>query len=256
MSKKMRAIEKKWGFDFLFGEEIIKSIDHFISNPPAYTIMNAGTLDNGAISFLAENFDIGYPLQEKFGWKITNMMIDGNHWDFLKDPENAIKDIVWGGMRNKGYIYEAFHKFDYTDALKGKIVSILEDLRTDLILYRKIEAAHEKAREIETAHAEKEFTVKILASHKGYGGEDGVDPYAKVEITDPNTYEKDIYHCRNIFDFGHVVNRSGGGLLSKDEAGEWFWDLWKKPNVPATDFDVRAVKYLTRFSPIPTGIRM
>jgi len=255
-AKTMKHIRKKWGFDYIYNiPEIITSINYFLENPPTYTILNSGTLSNHAISFLMDNFDRGYPLQEAFDVQIENMIIKGNIWDFLENPLNAKKDEVWGKQRNKSLVQELYYKFDYTPGLQKRIIAVLADLKSDIDAFQKLQKAHDDAWKAERLRARKEFKMEIVTVRKGCGGEGGVDPHAIVRLTKGGISRK--YHCRNIFDFGFVVNPDipGGGILLRLENGQWAWDR-KKGYKIADEFDVSAVTYLRRFSPISTEIRM
>lgn len=275
---------KSWIF---IGEDLLKSLNYFIMNPPTGTIMNTGTLNNDAISFLRDDFDLGYPIHgNNWDWYIQRQAIPRgtNVYDFLNDPENATKDAAWIKDRNEGLRYEAYLKYDYTPALQAKIVVILQELRQDFTQHRSLKEKYNIEQKREREQAQKEFTVEILDIDTRAGGEGGHDPSAKVKITDSKTGESGFFSCRNIFDFGYVVNRNGGGLLNNVEAmikgnpitfdtdekkaeyrknrpttTGWGWDRYflDGPDwIEATDFEIRAVKYLSRFSPIETGIRM
>jgi hypothetical protein len=142
-------------------------------------------------------------------------------------------------------------------------------------------AAIRAERAIQRERDRKNFNVEIIKRSHRAGGEGGPDPFAKVKIVDSKTGESGIFTCRNIFDFGYVVNPEAGGLaidvesfiahnIDTEEKKEafrkdhptntgWGWNrgFGDKPNwVPMTDFEIRAVAYLYAFSPIGTGIRM
>jgi len=110
------------------------------------------------------------------------------------------------------------------------------------------------------------MTVTVLRTGMEDGG-DGPDHFADVEITDPTTGETGRFQCRNLFDFGYVVNpmyplapgRKPGGLARRTGAG-WAWDdfdgcEWLSVR-PMTDFEARAIEYLHRFPPIGIGVRL
>jgi hypothetical protein len=142
---------------------------------------------------------------------------------------------------------------------------------------KQAEQERKKQREI----ARKQFVVEIIEVSHTAGGEGGADPDAKVRLTDPKTNESAIFTCRNIFDFGYVVNPEGGGLAlnvekfietnsisyksekdrirfreSHPTKTGWGWDRMKKGWLPMSDFEIRAVKYLGEFPPIDSSIRM
>lgn len=279
---------KKYCRSWIFiSDELLASLDHFIRNPPQSTIMSTGTLSNDPISFLKEDFDLGYPIHgDDWDRYIERQIVPRgiNVYDFLNNPENASKDIGWIKDRNKDYKWEAYLKYDYTPILQARIIKVLKELRQDFGQHKILREKHKTEQKREREQAQKEFTVEILKIDTRAGGEGGPDPSARVKITDPKTGKSAIFSCRNIFDFGYVVNREGGGLLSNVEAmirdnpiffnakekqteyrethptkTGWGWDrdFLDGPNwIEATDFEIRAVKYLGRFSPIETGIRM
>lgn len=102
------------------------------------------------------------------------------------------------------------------------------------------------------------------------GGEE-LTQAAIVMVRDSETGENLEFQCRNIFDFGYVVNpaypvepcTTPGGILVRNEAGEWHWDVYflkgnpdRLPGRKATDFEVRAIEHLYAHPPISTEIRM
>lgn len=130
-----------------------------------------------------------------------------------------------------------------------------------------LEEKTEKERKQAEARAAREkerasMKVEVLKQGKIDGG-DGADFYADVKITDPTTGERARFTCRNIFDFGYVVNPAyavaeglePGGI---EREGHWM-DLGENGwyNVrPLTEFEVRAVAYLHKFPPTTADIRM
>jgi len=106
---------------------------------------------------------------------------------------------------------------------------------------------------------------EILQQVEGVGGEGGIDPSAIVRMTDPETWESLEFICRNIFDFGYVINpnysiapgHDNGGL---DGNGKWrdfdvakggWYDVREM-----TDFEKRCLTYLRELPPIDKSIRM
>lgn len=95
-------------------------------------------------------------------------------------------------------------------------------------------------------------------------GEDGRDPYALVELTSAATGETLRFSCRNVFDFGYVVNpaysitpgREPGGMAND---GQWMdfkaGDGWV-PVRPLTETETLALQYLYEFPPISKEIRL
>lgn len=258
IEERIAEIEKKWSFAIVVSD-MLDSIDFAIQNPPEYIILNVNDMVPDYVNFLGSDFNRGYPLQNQFGQAIQKFVIgkrysSGREW--IKDPENAVEDVAWGDERNKDYVYRAYLKYVYTDKTRAKIVETLQCLKKDIVEYLDLETELRRMRKAERDEAEQEFRVEILKSRKGTGGETGIDPYVKVLLTDSNG-ESRIYHCRNIFDFGFVVNRdgAGGGILMTTESGA-VWNRAKMPPIPADNFDIRAVAYLCRFAPIEKHIRM
>lgn len=279
--EQLKGIEEKYQKHWLFvGQDLLDSLDHLIDNPPTHTIMNTGTLSNDVVN-LVEDFKAGYPVHDEFQRYLENKLVTGNVWDFLDNPKNAIKDAVWTTERNKEYKWEAYIKYDYTPGFQRKILDTLKEIKTDMTLYQKTEKLINAEEKAEQEQALKEFEVKILKRSTKAGGEGGADPFALVRITDPKTHESAKFNCRNLFDFGYVINPEMGGMASNVErfiAGNldteeekqahrkehptttgWGWnrDFLDGENwIEMTDFEIRAITYLSRFSPIATGLRM
>jgi hypothetical protein len=133
-----------------------------------------------------------------------------------------------------------------------------------------VEERRRTQQEAERKRAEREkekasMIVRVIKQGTTMGEEP--DPYVLVEITDPQTGESARYNCRNIFDFGYVVNPAysvaeglePGGLAVKQN-DKWYWQYfgssgWRNVR-QMTDFEVKAVQYLWKFPPLPTDIRM
>ena len=114
-----------------------------------------------------------------------------------------------------------------------------------------------------------EMVVKIIK--KGATKSEAPDPYVIVEVTDPKTQEKGTFKCRNIFDFGYVINpcypvapglEPGGAAWRDKKTGEWYWEhfdiekrKWYKVR-EMTEFERKAYLYLKKFPPISAYIRM
>jgi len=106
---------------------------------------------------------------------------------------------------------------------------------------------------------------EILQQIEGVGGEGGIDPSALVRLTDPETGESLEFICRNIFDFGYVINpnysiapgHDNGGL---DGNGKWRdFDVTKGGWYDVremTDFEKRCMTYLRELPPVCNKIRM
>lgn len=112
-----------------------------------------------------------------------------------------------------------------------------------------------------------DMIVKILRKDAGTPGEKGREPFARVEIIDPTTGESGKFICRNIFDFGYVVNPlypvaeglEPGGMVNEEEKVWMYYDEkrggWYNVR-PLTAFERKAVEYLEEFPPICADLRM
>jgi hypothetical protein len=124
-----------------------------------------------------------------------------------------------------------------------------------------LKSNQEKQKEIE--ESKRGISCIIIKRVKGHGGEDGVDPSALVEIIiDGGAPLR--FNCRNIFDFGYVINPDfeialglgNGGLYNRG-----MWQDFKKDRGwydvrEATPEEKRALDYLYLNPPINDGIRM
>ncbi len=268
----------------LCAEELINSLNYAINNLPTYTILQQFTFVNNILIDESQDWvENMYSIYEGFAWYISRKLIPQGTsvFEFLDNPENGKKDNSWIKNRNEPPSYAIHLKFNHTPALQQKITDILIQIRADITAYQSVQA-------------KKEFDVTMLKISTISGGEGGPDPYAKVKITDPKTKEEAIFNCRNIFDFGYVINPVDGGTASVDEdtiavnyytkdelleeqeflsgrlakrpqrtgwgwksnfeGDGWFPD-WTQNWTRMTDFEVRAVEYLYRFSPIGTKLR-
>ena len=121
----------------------------------------------------------------------------------------------------------------------------------------RLDAKNEERAEVEAAREKEKaaMIVKILKQGK---------TKAEVEITDQATGESAQFVCRNIFDFGYVVNPNyavveglkpggiaNGGQWQTFDAERGWYDVR-----PLTGFEARAITYLRKFPPIYGGIRM
>ena len=114
----------------------------------------------------------------------------------------------------------------------------------------------------------KDMIVKVVK--KGATKSEALDPYVIVEVTDVETQEKGMFKCRNIFDFGYVINpcypvapglEPGGAACHDKKTGKWYWEHfeakrgWYKVR-EMTEFETKAYQYLKKFPPISAYIRM
>lgn len=180
--------------------------------------------------------DTYQPIKERENWK-----------DWVKEEhrENAKNKTAEGfGMIPNIKIKEKIEKI----ILREKIKQDKED---------KIREKQIKA--IEKEKAKMELTILKQGKTKG---EYGYDFYADVLVEDIETKEKAEYCCRNVFDVGYAINPSYeiakgeiGGLQYKGywkNFGENGWYNVRK----LTEFEKKAIKYLSDFPPIDNHIRL
>ena len=80
-------------------------------------------------------------------------------------------------------------------------------------------------------------------------------------MTDNVTGESLEFWCRNIFDFGYVINpnyevvEGADGALATKDGWEIFEKGWRAAR-EMTEFEKKCVKYLSEFPPVSSGIRM
>jgi hypothetical protein len=203
-------------------------------------------------------------LEQEIMTKAIKEIVGENEWVFnaCEYIEKKVKKHVGfleelGDVLNPEYDSESHEYHGY----KKEIVTGFE-MNLNNILQSSIEKNKEKKIKDQVREARKnEMQVKILKKGKIEGG-DGTDYYANVEITDG--VETLRFGCRNIFDFGYVINPlysiseglEPGGIQSGD-----YWQTIKDNegwvNVRLlTEFEKKALKYLSEFSPIDTEIRL
>lgn len=191
------------------------------------------------------------------GEYLSGYTVSGQEADLLAEIGLTRYVDGWGYLVRDEVVEALGKEFTYAAAVEYAQPAI------DAAAKKAAEQAEKKAqREIEKAT----MIVKILRQNPG---EEGEDPSADVEITDSETGETARFSCRNIFDFGYVVNPlysvghglKPGGLAKKNENGKWIWQDFESERSwydvrPLTPFEVKALDYLRKFSPVPTGIRM
>ncbi|MCQ4924896.1 hypothetical protein NE686_17475 [Tissierella carlieri] len=150
--------------------------------------------------------------------------------------------------------------YDY----KEDVVTGFEMKLSSLINAEEIKAQVEKERkkEEEINKIRNSLTIEIIDKGKERGS-DGSDYYVKVKLTDPLTGECLKFNCRNIFDFGYVVNPDymiakgiDGGIVNN---GKWETFESGKGWIPVrdlTEFERKCIDYLNKFPPVSTGIRL
>ena len=139
--KIMKDIQEKYHKNFSFvSSQLLDSLHYLINNPPTYTIINTARLNKDIVSFIfvSNIFNKTYPVTDRFQNYIEQKLTDGNNiLDFLNDPANAKKDIEWTNKHNEGFEYELYVKYDYTTELQKKIVTLLKEIDTDLLIFQK-----------------------------------------------------------------------------------------------------------------------
>lgn len=209
-------------------------------------------------------------------------------------PQYGIKtwNLYYFLLEEKYHIYDSLgfipedKQTDGADVTREVIARIkeVEDIHA-------AKKAEEARRQVKLEAERAAISIKILKQGKVSGG-DGPDYYADVTISDLQTGESAKFSCRNIFDFGYVINPlyavaeglEPGGLATKvklneldatvaayatasSEASEtkedeiWCWQTFESGkgwyNVrPLTEFEIKAIRYLGRFSPVSTEIRL
>ena len=112
------------------------------------------------------------------------------------------------------------------------------------------------------------LSMEILKKWSDDDGEGGRDYSARVRITNPETKEILEFTCRNIFDFGYVINPNysvaaglkRGGLVETGTDGIKRWLHFDGRTLnqirELTTFEVKCIDYLTKHPPISTEINM
>jgi ribosomal protein L18E len=98
----------------------------------------------------------------------------------------------------------------------------------------------------------------VLGRETRRPGEPGTyDLERTVTVTDSTGHEW-RFLWRNIFDFGAVVNplyHEGGGIPSRDVAGNWYWDRWDRDRIYFAEHELAAWQAAAAAVP-SAGIRM
>lgn len=139
------------------------------------------------------------------------------------------------------------------------VVTSFQIKLADLIDINEVRLRQKKEEEKE----QRRNSLKLEVVKKGVVKGEELDPYAVVKLTEPETGESLQFVCRNIFDFGYVINPDyeiaegiDGGLHVKGKwqtfkEGEGWHDVRE-----LTAFEKRCIEYLLEFPPISTCIRM
>lgn len=140
--------------------------------------------------------------------------------------------------------------------VKQKIIDLIGPMFEE-----KKRADEEKKRIYEEKKASMVVNIIKKGSHKG---DDGTDYYALIKITDPKTGESLEFNCRNIFDFGYVVNPNYSIVEGKEKGGivnNWMWQDFESGKGwfdvrPVTEFEKKCLQYLSDFPPVYDEIRL
>jgi len=162
-----------------------------------------------------------------------------------------------GDFRTGLYTPGGWYEIEY-----AKLLPYIEAYR------RKKEETRRRQEEERARYEAEKAAMNVKVVERGTAYSEAPDPYAVVEVTDPQTNESARFVCRNIFDCGYVINPDyavadglePGGLPVKTK-GVWHWQSYKHRegwhNVrPMTEFEVKAVEYLHRFPPVSKEVRM
>lgn len=167
--------------------------------------------------------------------QVENLVFQKDEIKVLKESDVnklniEVKDFYWGDYTNETTYEVTINQLkEIIDISKNRLKE--EKNRKDL-------AKLEKEKEEEQIKKDNyfyELESKVIETLETTSEDFGV----KVEIKDKNTDEKRVYFCRNIFDFGYVVNLEKGGFASEGDS-----------------FDKKASKFLNAFPPISKSIRM
>jgi len=155
------------------------------------------------------------------------------------------------------------------DEILGSIRKIKKEYADEIA---EAEAGKDKAAKLQAELDAMDITIKVIKSGKTQSGEDcGSDYFANVSVSDNKTNEILKFKCRNIFDFGYVVNpdykitpesEEAGGLADfEKKTGKYFWDDFESGKGwyrvrEMTEFERKAYIYLSKRPPIYAGINM
>lgn len=181
-------------------------------------------------------------LEFKDGEYLSGYTVYGPAAELLKDLGLAEEVRMWGYLVDLKFVNTVGRKFYYKDAVKYAKPAL------------DAKAAKEKQAELKRLAREREkseMDVRVIRKVLGKGQ---ADSYAEVEVTDVKTGESGKFVCRNIFDFGYVINPFKGEGIPVKRGSDWYWR--GKTDKKMTDFEVKAVSYLFKFPPISKGLRM
>lgn len=178
-----------------------------------------------------------------------------NGCDFLRKQLN-LSPCTAEGMRKEATDFKfAGDEDNYRDFREGVIVEFKMKL-SDLI---SLEFIHKKIEEKRMSEeARKAMDVVVL---RKYRQED--DVVAVVSIKDASTKEELEFICKNIFDFGYVINPnysltetvSNAALINNQWQTVTEGTGWNTVR-DLTSFEKKCIEYLTKYPPISNEIRM
>lgn len=195
-----------------------------------------------AHEFEGENEVIGYlPLKDEL------------HFNTKKEAEDALKtQPKW--VREKHIKTQEYH--GYIDS----VVTNFQTKLSDVVYVENIEKRQDTEKIIDPKFIS--LHLEIISSGEE-NGSDGSDYFAKVKVSDKDTGESLKFICRNIFDFGYVVNplyKIAEGI-DGGVSNEGNWEVFESskgwyPVRKLSEFETRCLDYLNKFPPITKKIRL
>lgn len=150
-----------------------------------------------------------------------------------------------------------------TQEYHGYIDSVVTNFQTklsDVVYVENIEKRQDTEKIIDPKFIS--LHLEIISSGEE-NGSDGSDYFAKVKVSDKDTGESLKFICRNIFDFGYVVNplyKIAEGI-DGGVSNEGNWEVFESskgwyPVRKLSEFETRCLDYLNKFPPITKKIRL
>jgi hypothetical protein len=232
-----------------------KILIHYYYSPANMDISYSNNIGAGIHESLSR---LHWDILEKVIKKITGEIALGDSpYDYLKSRIGY--RVWWKGEDNINPKAQniVFGENGYIISFDISLIDNISDLEEI-----KKRTEEEKVR-IESRKKEKESMILTIIKKGKDNTGDGVDYYANVELEDVITHEKLKFVCRNIFDFGYVVNpdyeiaKGKKGGIENNGMWQTFQEkgCWKDVRA-LTDFEKKCLDYLYKFSPIGTGIRL
>ncbi len=207
-------------------------------------ILYSGTLSNHLFN-IPDYKSNSMTIQRSIRKLLSEISGKQNIWDIC-ESDLFFKDEEWTKWRNEGLTFEAYHKYSlnpkYFDQIVAAINQWISEAKNIFDKMNEVEIQRKKEREEGRA---KYSVVEIYTSISPSGGEDGVDGYWDGLIKNNQSEVTMRVVARNVFDFGFYTypKRVEGtdGVLD--------WKSW-------TEEEEEVCKWLSRFSPFTTNIRM